>query len=156
MTITQNAGGGDWFDLPTRPVQHRGNRKPEGLPWTELTEQYVARGGQVDAGVWHKGKVQVVEGGGRGKDRVHSYAIDGEYDDTNTLANAVPAKVRNTTRVLDDAQQKQVCLRYRRGATLQECADAFGVSTTAIQTALRNNNEPVRPRGGSHGRRAAS
>ena len=155
MTTTTLAGGGDWLDLPTRPVQHRGNRKPEGLPWGEITDQYVAAGGQVDAGVWHKGNVQVVEGGGRGKDRVHTYAIETDYDDTNTLANSVPAKVRNTTRTLDDTQQKQVCLRYRRGASIRELAEALGVSATAIQTALRNNNEQTRPRGGNHGRQAS-
>ena len=66
MTTIQNAGGGDWLDLPTQPIQHRGRRLPEGLPWAQINEEYVAAGGQVDAGVWHKGKVQIVEAGRRG------------------------------------------------------------------------------------------
>jgi hypothetical protein len=145
MTAT-NAGGGDWLDLPTRPVQHRGRRLPEGLPWGEITDQYVASGGQVDAGVWpkHSGTVRLVESGKRGADRVHT--IEERTADYDSLLTQGTPTVASNRAALAPAKQRDVAFLYRRGATIAGLADAFGVSVTSIRTALKNTNEPIRSR----------
>lgn len=139
-----NAGGGDWLDLPTRPVQHRGRTLPEGLPWGEITDQYVAAGGQVDAGVWpkHGGQVRLVQSGSRGADRVHTVEErTADYD--SPLAQGAPTVASNRA-ALSPAKQRDAAFLYRKGATIAGLADVFGVSVTSIRTALKNTNEPIR------------
>lgn len=139
-----NAGGGDWLDLPTRPVQHRGRVIPQGLPWDEITAAYVAADGQVDAGVWpkHSGTVRLVESGKRGADRVHTVEErTADYD--SPLAQGTPTAPSNRA-ALSPAKQRDAAFLYRKGATIAGLADVFGVSVTSIRTALKNTNEPIR------------
>lgn len=143
-----NAGGGDYTGLPTKPIQHRTRTVPEGLPWDQLTDQYVAAGGQVDAGVWpkHNGKVTILGTQAKSHKLLHT-VIEAEGDDyETTLAQGEP-KAAASRAQLTPAQQRTVALEYRQGGTIQGLADKHGVSFTAIRTALRKQNEPTRSRG---------
>ena len=152
--MTANAGGGDWLDLPTTPIQHRGARKPEGLPWDRINEAYVASGGQVDAGVWpkHGGKVQVV-GNRAMRHGIHTF-VEGEGGDRdNTLAQGSPRRPLGRP-LLSEADQRKVALRYRKGESVRALGESLGVSVSAIQTALRHAGEPIRSRGEAQRARA--
>lgn len=158
MTATMNAGGGDWLDLPTQPIQHRGGKRPEGLPWAQITEDYVARGGQVDAGVWHQGKVQIVESGRRGKDRVHTYTERGGYQEPAApvrpprkraaAKRTVPAAPK---RSLTDEQRAEIVERYAAGENMPSLARAYDVGVGSVAWALRH----VKIRSHAEGRAAS-
>lgn len=146
MTTIVNAAGDDYTGLPTQPVQYRGARKHTGLPWNELTEQYLARGGQVDASVWPKtgGRVVIVGGNANSsRANMHTFVEADEYDEPNTQ---VTPKVRppQNQPLLSDTDQRKVALRYRAGESIRALAAAFNVTTSAIQTALRHQGEPTR------------
>lgn len=158
MTTIQNAGGGDWLDLPTTPVPHRGRTIPEGLPWGQLTDNYVAAGGQVDAGVWPKGKVQVIQAGRRGSDRVHTFAIDDSYQETPSPAPKrgarhrkpvqpdsviAPAPKPRVTR-LSDEQKREVAKRYSNGDSMSVLSKVYGVPVSSINWALKQNGVKTR------------
>lgn len=79
-------GGRDWDrGLPTvdAPARHQSRPKHTGLPWDQITADYTARGGQVDADVWPKagGTVHVIGGNGKSRHRVHSWVEADEYDE---------------------------------------------------------------------------
>jgi hypothetical protein len=140
--VKANAGGGDWLDLPTRPVQHRGRALPEGLPWGEITDQYVAAGGQVDAGVWGRTeKVRVIESGGRGSDRVHTFAERSDYQETAApkpkRAPAKRATERRVKRTLTDEQRAEIARRYVAGESMNTLSAAFGVGIGSISWAMK-------------------
>lgn len=156
-------GGRDWNrGLPSSeaPARHTARRaKRTGLPWDQITADYEARGGRVDAGVWPKtsGKVTVVGGEGMSRHRVHTFAEadadDFDYD--QPLANPAPAKTpRKTTARLTSDQAAKVCTRYEDGASIRDLCTEFNVSHTAIQTALRNGGIQTRARGGANGSRS--
>jgi hypothetical protein len=42
----QHVGGGPGLDLPTTPVRYRAARRPAGLDWDAIRDQYVAAGGK--------------------------------------------------------------------------------------------------------------
>lgn len=139
-----NAGGGDWLDLPTRPVQHRGRTLPEGLPWGEITDQYVASGGQVDAGVWGRTeKVRVIESGRRGSDRVHTFAERNDYQESAApkprprRAPAKRATARRVKRTLTDEQRAEIAKRYIGGESMNILSAAFEVGIGSIFWALK-------------------
>lgn len=140
--MTTNAGGGDWLDLPTRPVQHRGRTLPEGLPWAEITDQYVASGGQVDAGVWGRTeKVRVIQSGRRGSDRVHTFVENGEYvEPVAPKAKRAPAKRLTERRVkvtVTDEQRAEIAKRYVAGESMNALAAAFSVGLGSVAWALK-------------------
>lgn len=141
---TQNAGGGDWLDLPTAPVQHRGAAKPAGLPWAQITEAYIANNGHVDPSVWHQGKVQIVEGGGRGKDRVHTYAADAAYTEVPAPVKRPRKRAAKRTeratpkRSLTDAQRTEIAQRYLAGENMPGLAIAYSVGVGSVAWALRH------------------
>lgn len=144
MTTIQNAGGGDWLDLPTRAVQHRGRAIPQGLPWGELTDQYVARGGQVDAGVWGKtDKVRVIQSGRRGSDRVHTFAEREGYQETaapkaRAKRPAVKrATARRTKTTVTDEQRAEIAKRYINGESMNALSAAFKVGLGSVAWALK-------------------
>jgi hypothetical protein len=141
---TINAGGGDWLDLPTAPIRYRGARKTEGLDWSRIRDQYIANNGQVDAAVWHQGKVQVVEGGGRGKDRVHTYAERGGYQEPTAPAKQPKKRAAKQTepatpkRSLTDEQRAEITQRYLAGENIPGLAVAYGVGVGSVAWALRH------------------
>jgi hypothetical protein len=157
MTTTMNAGGGDWLDLPTQPIQHRGGKRPEGLPWAQITEAYIANNGHVDPNVWHQGKVQIVESGRRGKDRVHTYTERGGYQEP--AAPAKPPRKRAAKRTepaapkrsLTDAQRAEIVERYAAGENMPGLAKAYDVGVGSIAWALRH----VKTRSHAEGRAAS-
>lgn len=143
MTTIQNAGGGDYTGLPTKPIKHRGRNLPEGLPWGQITDDYVAAGGQVDAGVWHAGPVRVVAAGRRGSDRIHTFVEDERYAET---ASPAPKRVtrpvkkaapRTPRATLTDAQRAEIAKRYVAGEHMPELAAAFGVGVGSVSWALK-------------------
>jgi hypothetical protein len=149
MTAIVNAAGGDYQGLPTGPVLHRGGRKAEGLPWDQINADYVARGGQVDADVWPKvGKVRLIGNRGGSRKDLHTWEeADQDIDYDNTLSQGTPnVSVQTSRALLTDADQRKVALRYRHGENIQELADAFDVSISAIRTALNKQGEPIRSR----------
>jgi len=142
--VKANAGGGDWLALPTRPVQHRGRAIPEGLPWGEITEQYVASGGQVDAGVWGRTeKVRVIESGRRGSDRVHTFSENEGYQESaapKVKAKRAPAKrvtERRVKRTLTDEQRAEIARRYVAGESMNALVAAFEVGLGSVAWALK-------------------
>jgi hypothetical protein len=46
MTAMQYVGGGNGLDLPTAPVRYRSARRPAGLDWARIRDQYAANGGK--------------------------------------------------------------------------------------------------------------
>lgn len=148
---TINAGGGDYQGLPTTPIQHRGRQLPEGLPWQQITDEYVAAGGQVDAGVWHKGRVQIVQAGNRGSERIHTFAIDDDYKPAAApaskrgarhrkpvAADSKPAPKPRTAR-LSDEQKREVATRYSGGDSMSVLSKVYGVPVSSINWALKQN-----------------
>lgn len=74
--------GDDHTGLPTRPVQYRGAKKHNGLDWDRINADYVARDGQVDASVWHKGKVVIIGGSANSsRANMHTFTEASEYDE---------------------------------------------------------------------------
>lgn len=159
MTTIQNAGGGDYTGLPTKPIKHRGRAIPQGLPWGELTDQYVAAGGAVDGTVWPKGRSQIVQAGRRGSDRVHTFAIDDQYEETASpapkrgarhrkpvqpdLVTAAAAKPRVTR--LSDEQKREVAKRYSEDLdSMSVLAKVYGVPVSSINWALKQNGVKTR------------
>lgn len=137
-----NAGGGDYQGLPTAPIKHRGRTLPEGLPWAEINEQYVASGGQVDAGVWGRTeKVRVIESGRRGSDRVHTFAErEGYVEPAAPKAKRAPAKratARRVKRSLTDEQRAEIAKRYVAGESMPALVAAFNVGLGSIAWALK-------------------
>jgi uncharacterized protein (DUF433 family) len=148
-------GGRDWdrgLPTPDAPARHQPRPKHTGLPWEQIDADYTARGGQVDADVWpNAGKVIVIGGEGLSRHRVHSW-VEAEpetFEYDQPLANPTTtksAKPGATTAKLSPERAKRACARYRDGLTIQEVADEFLVSFTAIRTALKNHSEPIRDR----------
>ena len=141
--------GDDYPGLPTRPVQYRGARKHEGLPWDQITEQYQARGGQVDASVWPKtnGKVVLVGGNANSsRAHLHSFAEASEYDEP---AAPKPARVKKprarktTTSVVpriyqvQPEQRPEIARRYAAGESIPVLAKAYAVSEGSIRYAIQ-------------------
>jgi hypothetical protein len=146
MTTIQNAGGGDWLDLPTTPVKHRGRATPQGLPWGEITDGYVAAGGQVDASVWGtvQGKVRIVGGEGMSRHRVHTWVEGDTYQEPATPTRKPAARPRRAgavqpgpTRRLDIDLRPEVARRYNEGETITELAKHYNVATGSITFALK-------------------
>jgi hypothetical protein len=150
MTTIQNAGGGDWLDLPTKPVPHRGRTIPLGLPWAELTANHVAAGGQVDSGVWHKGNVKVIEAGRRGSERIHTFVEDEHYQESASPApkrgarhrkpvqpDSVTAAAAKPRVTLSDEARAEIASRYAAGEHMPELAAAFGVGVGSVSWALK-------------------
>jgi hypothetical protein len=145
-----NAGGGDWLDLPTAPVQHRGGPKHVGLPWQRITEEYVAAGGQVDAGVWHKGKVKIIEGGRRGIDRIHTYVEGGDYNESSAPRAARPKKTATASKPREykvkPEDRPEIARRYQAGESISALARAFDAPDGSISFALRKMSVQTRSR----------
>lgn len=150
MTTIQNAGGGDYTGLPTKPIKHRGRNLPEGLPWGQITDDYVAAGGQVDAGVWHTGPIRVVAAGRRGSDRIHTFVEDERYAESASPApkrgarhrkpvppDSVAAPAAKPRATLSDAQRAEIAKRYVAGEHMPELAAAFGVGVGSVSWALK-------------------
>lgn len=138
--------GDDYLGLPTRPVRYRGARKGSTVDWDQIEQDYIARGGQVDASVWpNHGKVVVIGGSANSsRANIHTFteATGDDYD--NPLAQPAPQQ-RRTVRKLSDDQCRAIALRYRNDqASIRELADEYSVSTSAIHTALRFAGEPTR------------
>lgn len=136
-------GADDWR-VPTKPVKHRGRSIPEGLPWAEIDERYVAAGGQVDAGVWPKtGNVKVIQSGRRGSDRVHTFSENEAYQETaapKPKAKRQPAKratARRTKVTVTDEQRAEIARRYVAGESMSALVAAFGVGLGSIAWALK-------------------
>lgn len=159
MTTIQNAGGGDYTGLPTKPIKHRGRTIPQGLPWAELTANHVAAGGQVDAKVWHKGNVKVIEAGRRGSERIHTFVEDEHYQESASPApkrgarhrkpvqpdsvTAAAAKPRVTR--LSDEQKREVAKRYSEDLdSMSVLAKVYGVPVSSINWALKQNGVKTR------------
>ena len=141
--------GDDYTGLPTRPAQYRGAPKPTGLPWNEITEGYVANGGQVDPSVWRKRNVELVTGTSASSRRaVHTFETPDDYDE-----HAEPEQRRATGTgsrkpvKLTDAKRIEIGNRYIDGEGLVSLADAFDVSVTTIRTTLGRLEIQTRPAG---------
>jgi hypothetical protein len=150
--MTINAGGGDWLDLPTTPIQHRGARKPEGLPWDRINEAYVASGGQVDAGVWpkHNGKVQVV--GNRAlRHGIHTFVEGAGYSEPAALKRAARPKKTATASKPREVKVKpedraEIARRYEAGESITALGKAYGVNDGSIGYAIRKMGVETRSR----------
>lgn len=148
----QYVAGGDYQGLPTKPVQYRQPNRPTGLDWDAINANYAANGGQLDPSVWPKVKGEVVVMGIRAT-RSHRviHTIEehsgADYDHDNPLGQATRAKRHSTTRRFSDDECRAISLKYRdQQASIRELADEYGVSASAIQTALRFTGERARSR----------
>jgi hypothetical protein len=155
MTKTINAAGGDYQGLPTTPIKHRGAKKHTGLNWDQVTANYMARGGQVDASVWPKHGKVVVVGGSANSSRanIHTFIENAEYDET---ASAAPMRVTRPKRKanpgsgrpskLTPEQRIEIGRRYQAGESLTQLAKAYGVVVTTITNTLAALQIPTRNR----------
>jgi uncharacterized protein (DUF433 family) len=146
----QHVGGGDYQGLPTTPVRHRGRRQGSSIDWDQITENYIARGGQVDASVWPKhGKVVVIEGGARSSSAsMHSFveADDSEYTEPATRTRRPKPAPTSTPRVIKvpAEQRAEIGRRYAAGESTQALARAYGVSEGSIRYAIKKADVPMR------------
>lgn len=133
--------GDDYQGLPTAPVRYRGAPKRCSIDWDQITADYIARGGQVDASVWHKGKVVVIEGGARSSSAsLHSFveATDDEYAEPAQPARKPRSKAdyqrkpHRPNSKLTDEQRAEIRRRRANGATLTVLADDYGVAINTI------------------------
>ena len=158
----QHVGGGDYQGLPTTPVRYSGRPKTSTIDWDQITENYVARGGQVDASVWpNHGKVVVIGGtANSSRANIHTFteAEGDDYEYDNSLAQPAPERGprRRNEPLLSEADQRKVARRYRAGESIRSLGEAFNVTTSAIQTALRHQHEPTRSRNEMNRRRTRS
>jgi hypothetical protein len=151
MTTTINAAGGDYQGLPTTPVRHRGRKQHTGLDWDALTDNYTARGGQVDASVWPKanGKVVIVGGtANSSKANIHTFTETDEYDEPQATKPARPKRTGNHPQAkLTLEQRPEIARRYRDGESLTVLAKAYGVAVTTIRNTLEREGVETRRAG---------
>lgn len=153
--------GDDYLGLPivgqriTRPSGYSGKPKASGLPWDQITDEYVARGGQVDASVWPKTSGPVVQVGGNANSsraNLHTFTEAVEY----TEPSAAPMRVRRprpkrtatsaTQRALKVPVEKraEIADRYAKGETIPGLAVAYNVSAGSIRYAINKAGGTIR------------
>lgn len=144
--------GDDYQGLPTQTVKYRSKPKGSSIDWDQITENYIARGGQVDASVWpNHGKV-IVSGSNSARSsraNIHTFTEveDGEYKEPRQPAARpkrakTPGSGRRTS--LTKAQQEQLGRRYKFGESFMELAKAYSVSETTVANILKALEIPTR------------
>jgi hypothetical protein len=149
-----NAGGGDYQGLPTTPVRYRSRSKASSIDWDQITEQYVAAGGQVDASVWpNHGKVVVIGGtANSSKANIHTFTEAGEYDEPAGAPSTRQKRKRTTTatsstrRVIKVPAEKrpEIARRYHEGESVPVLAKAYDVSEGSIRYAIQKAGGQIR------------
>lgn len=145
----QYVAGGDYQGLPTEPVRYRGREHQSTINWVAIDAEYIANGGAVDPTVWPEASGKVFMVGTKSRNHrilsTREEANGDGYQHDNVLAHEKP-KQRGTTRHFTDDQCREIALKYRNSTqvTIRSLADEYGVSTSAIHTALRHVGEPTR------------
>jgi hypothetical protein len=142
--------GDDYEGLPTRPVTYRGRRQQSSVDWDQITADYIARGGQVDASVWPKHGKVIVIGGSANSSRanLHSFTEANEYDEpaapsrTRTSKTATTATPRKIS--VPAEQRPEIASRYTNGESTQALAKAYGVSEGSIRYAIKATGTRIR------------
>lgn len=141
--------GDDYEGLPTTPLRYRGARKGSSIDWDQINTDYVARGGQVDASVWHKGKVVVIGDSTARSSRanVHSFVEASEYDEPAAPGRTRAKRPTSTTprKISVPAEQRpEIGRRYANGESTLALARAYGVSEGSIRYAIKKADVPIR------------
>lgn len=142
--------GDDYEGLPTAPLRYRGARKGSSIDWDQINTDYIARGGQVDASVWHKGKVVVIGDSTARSSRanVHSFVEASEYDEPaapeRTRANKTPTSTTPRKISVPAEQRPEIGRRYAAGESTLALARAYGVSEGSIRYAIKKADVPIR------------
>lgn len=157
---TQLAGD-DYQGLPTTPVRYRGAPKPVGIDWDQITENYLAHGGQVDASVWPKhGNVVIIGGSANSsKANIHTFTEATEYGEpaaepkqakkprarkprTRKTATATSAMPRIYQ--VQPEQRPEIARRYAEHETIAGLAKAYDVSEGSIRYAIERAGGRIR------------
>ena len=141
--------GDDYQGLPTQTVRYRGKPKGSSIDWDQITENYIARGGQVDASVWpNHGKVVVIGGtANSSRANIHSFteAEDGEYTEPANPARKPRStadfkrKPYRPNSKLTDEQRAEIRRRRAAGETLTALAEAYSVAVNTIVKTVKAN-----------------
>lgn len=147
----QHVGGGDYQGLPTTPVRYSGRPKTSTIDWDQITENYVARGGQVDASVWpNHGKVVVIGGtANSSRANIHTFTEAEEYDEpqaTRTRPRRAKTATSASRRVIKvpAEQRPEIARRYENGESVIALAKAYGVSEGSIRYAVQKAGVTIR------------
>jgi hypothetical protein len=149
---TQLAGD-DYQGLPTTPVRYRGAPKPIGIDWEQVTADYIAAGGQVDASVWPRhGKVVVIGGSANSsKANIHTFTEATEYGEPaaepkqakkprvrkpRTRKAATATSAMPQVYQVQPEQRPEIRRRYEQGESGPALARAYDVSEGSIRYAI--------------------
>lgn len=142
--------GDDYEGLPTTPLRYRGARKGSSIDWDQINTDYVARGGQVDASVWHKGKVVVIGDSTARSSRanLHTFEEATEYDEPaapkRTRTSKTPTSTTPRKISVPAEQRPEIARRYTDGESVVALAKAYGVSEGSIRYAVQKAGVTIR------------
>lgn len=153
----QHVGGGDYQGLPVTPVRYRGAPKRCSIDWDQITENYVAAGGQVDASVWPQhGKVVVIGSNSARSSRanIHSFEEATEYKEPVEPKDKPAKKPRARKKAAASAmptiyqvqpeQRPEIRRRYEALETIADIALDLNVSAGSIRYAIEKAGGRIR------------
>jgi hypothetical protein len=153
----QHVGGGDYQGLPTTAVKYRGATRRSSIDWDQITEQYVAAGGQVDASVWPQhGKVVVIGSNSARSSRanIHSFEEATEYKEPAAPKDKPAKKPRARKKAATSAmptiyqvqpeQRPEIRRRYEALETIADIALDLDVSAGSIRYAIEKAGGRIR------------
>jgi hypothetical protein len=134
MTAMQHVGGGTGLDLPTTPIVYRGDRKPAGLDWGQIRDQYVANGG-----------VAQPELSAQAETKIHyRTGLPSTYATPKPVETRAPKPPGDKGKRLTNVQRAEIARRYAAGESAFALQTVFGISYATVTRAVTRNGGRIR------------